>query len=418
MSQKIRIGVFGVGRGAYLARCFMLSDAEIVALCDSHPARLAKAAAKLPGAALYESFDEFIEHDGMDAVILANYFHEHTPYAIRCLEKGIHVFSECIANGTMAEGVALIRAAEKSSAIYMLAENYPFMRFNQEIRRVCDTGTLGRILYAEGEYNHPTSPFDTSFQKEYVYSTEHWRNYLPRSYYVTHSLAPIMYASGATPKRVTAMAVFDDTRADDIPTARHCADRATVMMTQNDDGSIFRFTGCAGFGGHHNAYRVCGVNGSIENFRGTSGRMMLRYNDWARPEGIEEINEYTAVWNKSPELKELIEKTGHGGGDFLVCREFLDCIEEGRRPSHPFDVHSAVTMASVAILAHRSMLEGSRPYDIPDFHSEADRKLYENDHLTPFPGPNGEAPTIPCCSVTDFAPTERQVEAFKKLIAD
>ena len=417
MSQNIRIGVFGVGRGAYLARCFMLADAEIVALCDSHPKRLAKAAAKFPDAATYVSFDELIEHKGLDAIILANYFHEHAPYAIRCLERGIHVFSECISNGTMAEGVELIRAAEKSNAVYMLAENYPFMRFNQEIRRVCEGGTLGRILYAEGEYNHPTSAYDTSFYKEYVYYTEHWRNYLPRSYYVTHSLCPLMYSTGATPRRVTAMAVFDKGTTD-TPSAKRVADRATVMMTQNDDGSIFRFTGCASFGGHHNAYRVCGMKGSIENIRGTSGRMILHYNDWDRPEGQEEVSEYTAVRRVSPELLELIEKTGHGGGDFLICRQFLEAIKTGKPVEFPFDVHSAVTMSSVAILAHRSVLEGGRPYDIPDFHREEDRVLYENDRLTPFPGPNGEAPTLPCCSVTDFAPTDEQIEGFKALIAD
>ena len=33
-----------------------------------------------------------------------------------------------------------------------------------------------------------------------------WRNYNPASYYITHSLAPLMYITGATPVRVTAMA--------------------------------------------------------------------------------------------------------------------------------------------------------------------------------------------------------------------
>ena len=68
------------------------------------------------------------------AIILANFFHEHSKYAIKCMEKGIHIFCECISNGTMAEGVELIRAAEKSSSIYFLAENYPQMIFNREIK--------------------------------------------------------------------------------------------------------------------------------------------------------------------------------------------------------------------------------------------------------------------------------------------
>ena len=372
---------------------------------------------KLPaGFTCYDNFDDFIEHD-MDAVVLANYFHEHAPFAIKCLERGIHVFSECTAGGTLAECVELVRAAEKSDAVYMLAENYPFMIFNQELRRLCDGGSLGKILYAEGEYNHPTDPVDTSFYKDYIYSVDHWRNFLPRSYYVTHSLAPLMYATGASPKRVTAMATFDEPKAD-VPTARRVGDKATVMMTQNDDGSIFRFTGCAAFGGHHNAYRVCGTSGSVENIRGAGARMILHYNKWSCPEGSDEVKEYNPTWHESPELVELIERTGHGGGDFLVCREFLEVIRNGRKAAFPFDVYSATRMSATAILAHRSMLEGGKPYDIPDFRVEADRKLYENDRITPFPGANGEAPTIPCCSVVDYSPSESQIEGFKKLIAD
>lgn len=111
--KKIRVGLFGVGRGTNLAECFMMQDAEIVAICDNRKERIEKAMGRLKGnIAVYENFDDFIDHP-MDAVILANNFHQHAPYAIKCFERNIHVFSECIANGTMSEGVALIRAFEK-----------------------------------------------------------------------------------------------------------------------------------------------------------------------------------------------------------------------------------------------------------------------------------------------------------------
>ena len=158
--EKIRIGVFGVGRGMDIVRNFMLLGCEVVAICDNHKERREKAAAALDkSVAVYDNFDDFIEHD-MDAVIVANFFHEHAPFVIRLFERGIHVFCECISNGTMAEGVALIRAAEKSDAVFFLAENYPQMTFNREITRICREGSLGKLLYAEGEYNHPTAKDD------------------------------------------------------------------------------------------------------------------------------------------------------------------------------------------------------------------------------------------------------------------
>lgn len=323
------------------------------------------------------------------------------------------MFSECISNGTMAEGVDLIRAFEKSNSIYMLAENYPQMNFNREIKRICDGGTLGKILYAEGEYNHPMNSFDTQTYKTYKYFSKHWRNFLPRTYYITHSLGPVMWATGATPVKVTAFAAFAPWNEDE-PCASYVADRAAIVTTQNDDGSIFRITGCATFGAHHNSYRVCGTNGQIENLRGMDGKIMLRYNDWSKPEGAEETNLYAPSLNDKDE--ELIKNSGHGGGDYLTVRMFVDCIKARIQPQHPFDIYSAVNMSSVGILSHRSMLDGDKPYDIPDFHKEECRKQYENDRLTPFYGSDGSEPTIPCCSHPSFKPDEKQIELYNKML--
>ena len=143
-------------------------------------------------------------------------------------------------------------------------------------------------------------------------------------------------------------------------------------------------------------------------------KVMLRYNDWSKPEGAEEINMYTPAWNDKDE--EIIKSSGHGGGDYLTVRMFVDCIKAKVQPEHPFDIYSAVNMSSVGILSHRSMLDGGIPYDIPDFHKEECRKQYENDRLTPFYGPDGSEPTIPCCSHTDYKPTEKQLELCNELL--
>ena len=415
--KKIKIGIFGAGRGTDLARSFILAGADIVALCDNIPERLEMGKKRLPeGVKTYDSFDEFIEHPGMDAVIVANFFHEHAPYSIKCLERGIAVFSECISNGTMAEGVKLAKAAAKSKAVYMLGENYPFMLFNREIKKICDGGTLGKILYAEGEYNHPGNPWNLAFRKEFNYFPEHWRNYNAKSYYITHSLGPIMHATGATPKKVHAFNCYAP-NTDDIPSANHVGDAAAIITTLNDDGSVFRVTGCARFGAHHNSYRVAGLNGQVEKVRGIPNKVMLRYNAWTTPEGMQSENFYDVKWEDGIDM-ELIKQSNHGGADYMIAREFIACVKEGRQPSHPFDVHSAIAMSSVAILAHRSMLNGGNAYDIPDFRNEEDCKKYEHDYLTPYVGSDGTPPSIPCCSNPDFGPTEKQLEFFRKYVIE
>lgn len=392
--RKIKMGVFGLGRGSSQYDSILLNGGEIVAVCDVNEERLAKAKEKLGDIGTYKDFDSFINHPGLEAVLLCNFFHEHAPYAIKALEKNIHVLSECTSNGTMAEGVELVRAAEKSKAFYMLDENYPHMKFNREMRKIFRGGTLGDLLYAEGEYNHPLDPADEKNIKRWRPYDKHWRNYIPRSYYITHSLAPLMYITGAYPVKVSAMPVYYPKAGEDALFGPAVKDRAAIITTVNNDNSVYRVTGCAGFGAHGDSYRICCDKGQVENVRGTGGKIMLSYNKWNVPEGMEEHNFYMPEWHD--EQENLIAKAGHGGGDFIIIREFFECIRENKKPE--FDEYFATNMASVAILAHRSILNGGVAYDVPDFRREEDRVKYENDRETPFYGSDGSDPTIPCSS--------------------
>ncbi len=410
--KKIKLGVFGLGRGKDYFDNIINNDGEIVAVCERNEKKLSEALEYLGKNAVgYNDFDSFINHD-MDAVFIANCFNEHTPFAIKCLEKGLHVLCECTSNATMGEGVALVRAAEKSKGIYMLAENYPFMIFNREMKRVFSNGSLGKFLYGEGEYNHPFDLDDAETHLSIRPYSKHWRNYLPRTYYITHSLAPLMYITGSWPKRVTALPVFSPFTDEKI-VGSAVGDRAAVLMTLNGDGSVFKMTGCAAFGAHGNSYRICGQNGQIENIRGDFERIMLRYNSWQIPEGMKEINSYVPDW--ADDEKEFAEKAGHGGSDFFVIKEFFDCIRNGRKPD--FDEYFATAMASVAILGHRSLLEKGVPYDIPDFKNEEDRIKWENDFSTPFFS-EAKAPDIPCCSVPDYKPDIEKFNNYLKLTGE
>ena len=411
--KEIKLGVFGLGRGGAYLESFLACGFKIVAVCDKNESRIEEAKRFIgDGVVGYTDFDEFLKHD-IDAVFLANYFTEHADYAIRCLEKDIHVLSECTSNVTMADGVRLVRAAEASRAFYMLAENCPYMLINLEMKRVYDSGTLGRCVFAEGEYNHPEDPADLESVTYHRPSVNHWRNYLARSYYLTHSLGPLMYFTGAVPKKVNAFAAYmPEVYQNDSLTGIFVGDAAALITTLNDDDSIFRVTGHSSFGGHEVSYRICGLNGQIENLRGQGEQILLRYNPWNLPEGAEKSKIYTPVRNDKDE--DLIIKTGHGGSDFIVARTFFESIRDNKKPD--FDVYFATTMASVAILAHRSILSGGATYDVPDFHNEADRRLWENDTLTPFPGSNGEPPSLPCCSHPDYKPADEVYNKYTEIL--
>ena len=129
MGRDVRVGVLGLRRGAALARLARQAGMRVVAVCERDDRRREEVAGALDAAA-YRDLEPFLAHP-MDGVILVNDFDQHAPVATRALERGLSVLSETAACRTLAEGVALVEAAERSAGVYMFAENYPYMPFTR-----------------------------------------------------------------------------------------------------------------------------------------------------------------------------------------------------------------------------------------------------------------------------------------------
>lgn len=374
--KAIRVGVLGAGRGqSFLQGAGSPAGMKTVAVCDLNNKRLDEIARRYK-VTTYTDYEQFLEHD-MDAVILANYFHEHAPFAIKALKAGKHVMSECTCNATLAEGVELCRTVEKTGLIYMLAENYPYTAFSMEMRRLYRTGELGEVTYAEGEYNHPMPARD---QLVISPGLKHWRAWIPPTYYCTHALAPLMYITDAMPIKVNGLSIACPKVTGDCT---RVSDPGSVILCRMNNGSVFRLFGLI-LPGHSNWYRVHGTRGAMELTRGPGyfgpGRIRVWHEHWNKKRGEPAERTYMPDW---PRHAELARKAGHGGGDFWTNFEFAKAIRSGRAPY--FDVYRGVAMSSVGILAWKSALEDGKPVALPDFKKESSRKKYEHDNSSPFP---------------------------------
>jgi predicted dehydrogenase len=344
----------------------------------------------------------------MDAVILANYFHEHAPFAIKALAAGKHVMSECICNGTLGEGVALCRAVEKSGLTYMLAENYPYTAFNMEMRRVYQTGEIGRVTYAEGEYNHPMAPED---RLRISPGMDHWRSWIPSTYYCTHALAPLVFITDTMPVTVNGLSI--SCPEVERQTVRR-GDAGSVILCRMDNGSVFRIFGL-GLPGHSNWYRIHGARGAMEITRGPGyygpGQIRVWHEEWDMKPGELSDRTYVPDW---PLHADLARKAGHGGGDFWTNFEFANAIREGKQPF--LDVYRGVAMSSVGILAWKSALEGGTPLAVPDFRDETSRARYEDDNASPFPSHARKGyKSLPASIVGDVKPTKEGLANAKRV---
>jgi predicted dehydrogenase len=298
--------------------------------------------------------------------------------------------SECAACHTLAEGVELCRAVEASGRIYMFAENYPYTAFNQEMARLYKAGEIGRILYAEGEYNHPGS---FEWAMGISPGLAHWRNNLPATYYCTHAMAPLMTITDTMPVRVHG---FVSRWPEDSARKRLWRQRDAVglIIAVMDNGAVFKLIQ-GGLPGHSIFYRLHGERGLMETGRGpgywgpSSVRVVHEEYDCRPGEPTERVS-----YPSFPDWAKDAAAAGHGGGDYFTNYYFAEAIRTGRQPY--LNVYRGVAMSVIGILAWKSVLDGSAGYAVPDFTRETSRKAFADDHWRPMDIGNPDAP--PVCS--------------------
>ena len=401
----IKVGVVGIGRGQSLAKsaCEQVGM-KIVAICDTWAGRLKELGKEL-NVATYTDYDKFLEHD-INAVVIANYFHEHARFAIMALNAGKHVMSETTACFTLGEGVELIEAVEKTGLIYMFAENYPYMVFNQEMRRIYQSGKIGTFMYGEGEYVHPG---DADSWNSISRGMDHWRNWIPATYYCTHSLAPVMYITDTWPKSVNGFVM--PYSPDDPVAARSVRrnDAASMVALKMDNGAIVKLLQF-NLRGEGDWVRIHGSKGQMENLREGDQNIVRLIREQYHEKRIDPVKQIYLP--NFPKHHDIAIKTGHGGSDFFVNYHFAEAIRKNEQPY--LDVYRGVAMSIVGIQSYRSALNNSAAVEVPDFRKKTIRKKFVNDHWNP--APNRRKKGNPWPSILgDVKPTAKGIKYAKKI---
>ena len=379
---KIRIGVFGAGRGMTMIRqLFGREDAVLVAVCDKFVPALDKCrkeaeSANYEGITYYTSFDEFINHD-MDAVVLANYANEHVPYAIRLMKSGRHVMTECLTMSCMKEAVELIETVEETGMVYAYAENYCYTPVRWEMRNLYRSGALGDLMYAEGEYLHDCS----SIWPSITYGERnHWRNLMPSTFYCTHSIGPILYMTGLRPVQVVALETPNEPFMRKLGTASGSLAMEAITLS---NGAIMKSTHFNIKSYRHSQYMICGTLGGAIDLGG--GKIGV-YTEEPGKNGQGERREYAP----DPIIAGT-ENSGHGGGDYFTTHYFIRSIlgdEDAIERS--VNVYQAVDMCMPGTLGYRSIVNGNAPVKIPDLRNKSERDAFRNDTFCCFPDIAGD----------------------------
>lgn len=395
-SNRVKVGVLGARRGQTMIDVLAKHpDGDIVAICDANQQALSecKANAEKYGSEVtfYTDFDHFLEHD-LDAVVLANYATEHAPYAIKVLDSGRHVYSEVLACETMAEAVALIEAVERNRKIYTYAENYCYTAGIFEMRRLYKSGSLGEFLHGECEYIHDCE----SIWPNITYGNKkHWRNWVPSTFYCSHSIGPVMFITGLRPVRVTA---YETPNVNSRRFGRLGSD-GSMIICKMSNGGIAKFIPWSNYKREPSSIwcAIYGSKGMVETNRWHD----LSKDIFLYTEESKELKEYCPEPPCESELAQSIK--GHGGSDFYTIQYFLDAILDRPGKENIIDVYHALDMTIPGILGYKSICEGNAALEMPDFHDKNTRDAYRNDNWCLDPKYAG--PGQPDCS-TSFGPVE------------
>ncbi len=383
--KKIRIGVLGAYRGTSMINyCKRADNAEVVAVCDKSVEALETQKQYAGGLDItfYDNFDEFILHD-MDAVVLANYAHQHAPFAIRAMKQGKHVFSEVLPVQTMKEAVELIEAVEQTGMTYAYGENYCFMPATAEMTRLYAENKIGELEYAECEYVHNG---ETIWPSITYGERDHWRNRMYSTFYCTHSLGPIIHMSRLRPVSVIGFESAHNARRQRVGA---CGGEFGIEMVTLENGAIVKSL----HGGLYRDaiwYSVYGSKGRMESGRPYSA-------DGSITHIYVSADEYDGEYARRPSesydpvrpLDDRAEGFGHAGSDFYSMYHFVEYLR-GDKTADIIDVYEAMDMFLPGLFAFRSILEGGKSMTIPDLRDPAERERWRKDTACTDPEAAGE----------------------------
>lgn len=334
----VRIGVIGYGYwGPNLARNFAeTKGAELAAVCDARPERLALARARHPQARALTAAAELLADPKLDAVAIATPVSSHFGLALAALEAGKHVLVEKPLAATSDEARRLVDAAERRGLRLMVDHTFAYTAAVRRIRELVRGGTLGAVYYYDsvrvnlGLFQHDVSVL--------------WD-------LAVHDLAILDYVLGERPQAVSATGVGH------VPGQPENIAYLTLFFEERRVAHI-----------HVNWLAPVKIRRTLI---GGSEKMIV-YDDL-------EPSEKLRIYDKGVTLDERPEgvyrmRVGYRTGDMwaphlepgealrVEAAEFVRAVETGEAPAT--DGHAGLRVVGILEAATRSMAERGRPQEL------------------------------------------------------
>ncbi len=371
--EPIRIGVIGVAnRGGYFVREFHqnVPDVEVVAGMDVVDGNLQRLR-DIVGADAFVTKDyrELAERPDVDAVVVASPDNFHEEQGLAVLEAGKHLLLEKPMAISVEGCDRLLEAHNKAGVVFGLGLSMRYMPMFEVMKDIIDSGEIGDVkAYWCNHFVGKGGHF--YFHDWHAVRANTMGLLLQKG---THDIDIMHYLTGRFATKVSAFGSLDyyggdkpdDLHCPDCPEKDTCPEAQLgdwaphfqlcafrrevdvednhVLIMQLEDGINAAYQECHFTPDYHRDHIVIGTKGRVCNDEFTNTVTLKTRSRHGLSDAVHTIHP---------------TEGGHGGGDVLLCRDFIGAIRENRPLRN--DPYSARMAVAVGVAAHESLRDGGK----------------------------------------------------------
>ncbi len=153
--EKVRIGLLGCGlvSDLYLPVFRHIPEVELAAVADIDSNAAGEVARRYGVSKIFESAGDMSADGDIDAVIVATPPQFHAKNIERLARSGKHILCEKPMASTVGDCRRIIDVCEKYEVKLQLAHMKRFLRGNQKVKAIIDSGMLGKVFMVECQWD-------------------------------------------------------------------------------------------------------------------------------------------------------------------------------------------------------------------------------------------------------------------------
>src|SRR5687768_10202101 len=155
-SNAVRVGIAGLGRSGWDIHARTLEGLKdrfrIVAVTDADANRRKEAADKF-GCRTYEQFEALTADKDVELLVVATPSFLHAPHSAAALRAGKNVLCEKPMAADLRGADEMLAAAKQSGRILTVFQNRRYAQDFVQVKKVIDSGRLGRIVQIKISHN-------------------------------------------------------------------------------------------------------------------------------------------------------------------------------------------------------------------------------------------------------------------------